>query len=285
MPDASGHERHSLPPRWNDAFAALPLDAAPPQARERLRAQPADGKLVVDYLRDRKPGAAQVAMPRALPFPAFHVSAPAAGDGTNVRRVMVIDKDGRTQTWEGGKDDAPPAWVQALPKDGPHAEKRVQIIRRDATRQRRNKATDRKRRSPAMRGFVSHRTGQGQSPVRFARYAFACSPMKQRPGLEPRIQSSGANSSNRPTLNRVGIDSASSRSTSPRSPALYRPMLCSMVATVPVWTRLPSLSSTGGSTSPSETILWLIVARCAASSAGIRISPDCSRSMRGAVSG
>jgi len=39
MPDASGHERHSLPPRWSDAFAALPLDAAPPQAWERLRAR------------------------------------------------------------------------------------------------------------------------------------------------------------------------------------------------------------------------------------------------------
>lgn len=37
MPDASGHDRHSLPPRWRDAFAALPLEAAPPQAWERLR--------------------------------------------------------------------------------------------------------------------------------------------------------------------------------------------------------------------------------------------------------
>lgn len=106
--------------------------ASPREAMELLRAQPADGKVAVDYLRDRKAGAAQVAVPKALPFPAFHLSAATPGDGTNVRRVMVIDKDGKTQTWEGGKDDAPPAWVQALPKDGPHAEKRVQIIRRDA---------------------------------------------------------------------------------------------------------------------------------------------------------
>lgn len=37
MPDASGQSHHKLPPRWCDAFAALPLEAAPPQAWERLR--------------------------------------------------------------------------------------------------------------------------------------------------------------------------------------------------------------------------------------------------------
>lgn len=39
MPDASGHGHHKLPPRWRDAFAALPLEAAPPQAWELLRAR------------------------------------------------------------------------------------------------------------------------------------------------------------------------------------------------------------------------------------------------------
>lgn len=108
--------------------------ASPREAMELLRAQPAEGKVVVDYLRDRRPGTAQIAVPKAPPFPAmsFHLGAPVAGEGTNVRRVMVIDKDGKTRTWEGGKDETPPAWVQALPAHGQRTEERVQIIRRDA---------------------------------------------------------------------------------------------------------------------------------------------------------
>lgn len=105
--------------------------ASPREAMELLRAQPADGKVAMDYLRDRRPASAQVAVPKALPFPALHLEAPVAGEGTNVRRVMVVDKDGKTRTWEGGKDDTPPAWVQALPKGG-QQERRVQIIRKDA---------------------------------------------------------------------------------------------------------------------------------------------------------
>ena len=108
--------------------------ASPREAMELLRAQPADGKVAVDYLRDRKPGSAQIAVPKALPFPALRMEAPVAGEGANVRRVMVIDKDGKSRTWEGGKDETPPAWVQALPADGQRTEKRVQIIRRDAAR-------------------------------------------------------------------------------------------------------------------------------------------------------
>lgn len=106
--------------------------ASPRDAMELLRAQPADAKVAVEYLRDRKPGAAQVAVPAPTPFPAFRVSAPAAGDATSVRRIMVIDKDGKTQAWEGGKDDAPPAWVQALPKAVPQGQERVRIVRKEA---------------------------------------------------------------------------------------------------------------------------------------------------------
>lgn len=107
--------------------------ANPREAMALLRAQPADGKVAVDYLRDRKPAAARMAVPKAKSFPeiSFRMAAPAEGEGANVRRIMMIDKDGKTQTWEGGKDDAPPAWVQALPADGQRTEKRVQIFRRD----------------------------------------------------------------------------------------------------------------------------------------------------------
>jgi hypothetical protein len=74
----------------------------------------------------------QVAVPEPMALPAFRVSAPVAGEATDVRRIMVIDKDGKTRTWEGGKGDAAPAWVQSLPKAAPQGQHRVQIIRRDA---------------------------------------------------------------------------------------------------------------------------------------------------------
>lgn len=99
--------------------------ASPREAMELLRAQPADGKVAVDYLRDRKPGAAQVDVPRPA---TFQLRAPGMGEGASVRRVMVIDKDGKTQTREGGKDDAAPAWVRVLPATGERMEKRVQVI-------------------------------------------------------------------------------------------------------------------------------------------------------------
>ena len=41
---------------------------SPREAMEALRAQPAEGKVEVEYLRDRKPGSAQVSVPKALPF-------------------------------------------------------------------------------------------------------------------------------------------------------------------------------------------------------------------------
>jgi hypothetical protein len=42
--------------------------------------------------------------------------------------IVIVDKDGKTRTWEGKPGEAPPAWVQALPKDGRQVEKRVQVI-------------------------------------------------------------------------------------------------------------------------------------------------------------
>ena len=35
-----------------------------------------------------------------------------ARDGA--RTIVIVDKDGKTRTWEGKPGDTPPAWVQAL---------------------------------------------------------------------------------------------------------------------------------------------------------------------------
>jgi len=140
----------------------------PREAMEALRAQPADGKVAVDYLRDRAAGTAQVSVPKALPFKLpMAAMAPRApgmpgaiehrkmvfvgedgkvqawedGDGTPMpawapedgkkagkRKYVVLDKDGKRREWEGDAGDAPPVWVQALPKDGKRVEKRVQVM-------------------------------------------------------------------------------------------------------------------------------------------------------------
>lgn len=137
--------------------------ANPREAMEALRAQPADGKVAVEYLRDRKPGAAQVSMPKAMPFALPPVAMaphapgmPGAGehrqmifvggdgkvqtfesgdgkgpkDGTQVerRKYLMVDKDGKRTEWEGDAGDTPPAWVQAMPKDGKRIQKRVQVF-------------------------------------------------------------------------------------------------------------------------------------------------------------
>ena len=140
----------------------------PREAMEALRAQPADAKVAVDYLRDRANATAQVSVPKALPFSLPRVAiAPRApgmpgaiehrkmvfvgedgkvqtfedGDGkappawlpkdaTRVekRKFVMVDKDGKRTEWEGDAGDAPPAWVQTMPKDGKRIEKRVQVI-------------------------------------------------------------------------------------------------------------------------------------------------------------
>ncbi len=130
---------------------------SPREAMDALRAQPADGKVAVEYLRDRATATAQVSVPKALPFkvPMAAMAPRAPGmpgaiehrkmvfvgedgkvqtwddkDGKRVekRKYVVLDKDGKRREWEGDAGDTPPAWVQALPKDGQRVEKRVQVI-------------------------------------------------------------------------------------------------------------------------------------------------------------
>ena len=135
----------------------------PREAMEALRAQPADAKVAVDYLRDRKAASAQVSVPKAMPFsiprlemapkaPGMpgaieqrkmmfvgadgtaqtfegrHGKAPKDGQRVEKRKYVMVDKDGKRIEWEGDAGDAPPAWVTALPKDGQRVEKRVQVI-------------------------------------------------------------------------------------------------------------------------------------------------------------
>ena len=140
----------------------------PREAMEALRAQPADSKVAVEYLRDRTQASAQVTVPKAMPFAVPRVAvaprvpgvpgavehrkmifvgedgkvqafehgdgvAPpawASKDGKHVekRKYVMVDKDGKRTEWEGDAGDTPPAWVQAMPKDGKRVEKRVQVI-------------------------------------------------------------------------------------------------------------------------------------------------------------
>ena len=140
----------------------------PREAMDALRAQPADAKVSVDYLRDRVTATAQVSVPKALPFslPRAAAAPRAAGwpgaiehrkrifiggdgkvqafdDGNGKippagaikhgkpgehRKIVIIDKDGKRREWEGDAGDTPPAWVQAMPKDGQRVEKRMKVI-------------------------------------------------------------------------------------------------------------------------------------------------------------
>jgi membrane-associated protease RseP (regulator of RpoE activity) len=142
--------------------------ANPREAMELLRAQPANGKVAVDYLRDRKAATAQVSVPKAMTFALPRMpaaprapGAPAAiehrkmvfvgtdgkvqtfedGDGktppawlpkdgqrVEKRKYVMVDKDGKRTEWEGDAGATPPSWVQAMPKDGQRIEKRVQVI-------------------------------------------------------------------------------------------------------------------------------------------------------------
>ena len=142
--------------------------ANPRDAMDALRAQPAESKVAVDYLRDRKAASTQVSVPKAMTFALPRVAvAPRApgetgaverrkmifvgpdgkvqsfdggdsvatfvrtpGDATRVetRKIVMIDKDGKRREWEGDAGDTPPAWVQAMPKDGQRIEKRMRVI-------------------------------------------------------------------------------------------------------------------------------------------------------------
>ena len=94
MPDASGHDlEHQLPPpRWRDAFAALPLEAAPPQAWERLRA--------------RLPVAAAAA-PARRPWPLWFAAA------ASLALVVAVPLRGLLQDRPSGHAGTPPALAAA----------------------------------------------------------------------------------------------------------------------------------------------------------------------------
>lgn len=98
----------------------------PRQAMAALRARPADSSVRVDYLRDRKPGTAQVKVPKAamfrIPMPPPPPAAPPppsavppappaappppAGPQVATRRLVFVDDNGKTTVLEG--DDVPP---------------------------------------------------------------------------------------------------------------------------------------------------------------------------------
>ncbi len=103
----------------------------PREAMDALRAQPADSKVTVDYLRDRKEASVQVTVPKATA--PFRITMPSnASHVVEKRRYVMKDKDGKTQTWEGGPNDTPPSWVKDAGKDGQRIERRKTVIVQDA---------------------------------------------------------------------------------------------------------------------------------------------------------
>lgn len=116
----------------------------PREAMAALRAQPVDGSVSVQYLRDRATGTAQVNVPKAIsvrvpvppappapPAPPNAPRPPAAPDAPQVRRevrVVSVDKDGKARSWQGGRGEAPPAWVGTLPRDGATVERRRYVM-------------------------------------------------------------------------------------------------------------------------------------------------------------
>jgi membrane-associated protease RseP (regulator of RpoE activity) len=103
--------------------------ATPRAVMDALRDKPADSVVAIDYLRDRKAGSTQLKVPEAMVFPAMPPmppappappapprppkagAAPHAPDGTATmthRRIVMIDKDGQTQTWEDDGNGAMP---------------------------------------------------------------------------------------------------------------------------------------------------------------------------------
>ena len=138
----------------------------PREAMAALRARPADSSVRVDYLRDRKPGTAQVKVPKVTPFripmpppppappappaappsPSTSAIPPAppaappppdapravqqrrivllddeamAGREVEMRRMVFVDRDGKTTVLEG--DDAPPPPPAPAPPPPPPA--------------------------------------------------------------------------------------------------------------------------------------------------------------------
>ncbi|MGV8943569.1 PDZ domain-containing protein [Thermomonas sp.] len=107
---------------------------SPREAMEALRAQPAAAKVGVDYLRDRKPGTAQVTVPKALPFrippppapPApprppmppmapGAASAPGAPHIVEKRTMIFIDENGKHTVIHDNEPPTPPPAPKAPP--------------------------------------------------------------------------------------------------------------------------------------------------------------------------
>lgn len=122
--------------------------ATPRAVMDALRDKPEDSSVAVDYLRDRTSGATRIKVPKAMAFPALPQMPPVApmapmppmpphpskagagqqatGGAATVtqRRIVIVDKDGRTQTWEDDGDGPMPALPvpAAPPVPPPHVD-------------------------------------------------------------------------------------------------------------------------------------------------------------------
>lgn len=92
--------------------------ATPRDVTRVLRDKPEDAKVTVEYLRDRQPRTSTVSIPKAAAFrvpatsrvtvrPRVAVGGGQAPTIVEKRRVMIIDQDGKVQTFEDGFGDAP----------------------------------------------------------------------------------------------------------------------------------------------------------------------------------
>ncbi|WP_334180227.1 PDZ domain-containing protein [Pseudoxanthomonas sp.] len=92
--------------------------ATPRDVTQLLRDKPEDAKVAVEYLRDRQTRTSTVSVPKAAAFrfpatsrvtvkPRVAVGAGQAPTIVEKRRVMIIDQDGKVQTFEDGVGDAP----------------------------------------------------------------------------------------------------------------------------------------------------------------------------------
>lgn len=105
----------------------------PREAMDALRAAPAESKVEVEYLRDRQSARAQVQVPKAIPFriPAPHatpspranpqaLAAPGAPNTITRRKIVMVDSNGATHTFEddgnGPMPSMPPAPATTPPK-------------------------------------------------------------------------------------------------------------------------------------------------------------------------
>ena len=104
----------------------------PREAMEALRAQPADAKVAIEYLRDRKSATAQINVPKAMSFtiPRIAVAprAPGMPGAIEDRKMIFVGADGKVQTFEAGDARAPSAWAESIPKDGKRVEKRKYVV-------------------------------------------------------------------------------------------------------------------------------------------------------------